>query len=299
MSRRPTTDDSMMTIELDRSRSGVGVAEREPLWRRTISIVFTIAVIAITIYLWPALLGGSTRVVIVSGRSMEPTYDLRDIVVARDAGDTRVGDVVVFEVPEGKAEGMLIIHRVLEIDDDGFFITQGDNRTTPDQWQLTEENIVGKPLVHIPKGGKVLSFIQNIWVIALLAGIVVLFVMWPDDDEEDDEESVAPAVSTVAPTPVRAAAASSGDDTDAFERDATWTLVDSHAVLQTVATQQAAALSVDPAPIPSRASTPDELAQRWLDAELELDHEIDDDVMAEAMTWLDEQLEGFGQPVVH
>ena len=44
-------------------------------------------------------------------------------------------------------------------------------------------------------------------------------------------------------------------------------------------------------------ATVDELAERWLDSELE--HPIDDVVMADAMAWLDEQLEGFSQPMAH
>ena len=227
----------------------------EALWRRLLSITFTIAVVVFTIYLWPAMLGGSSRLVVVSGHSMEPTYDLLDIVVARDAGDTRVGDIVVFEVPEGEAEGMLIIHRVLEVDDAGFFITQGDNRDTPDQWQLTEDDIVGKPLAHIPQGGKALGFIQNVWVIALLVGLVVLFVLWPDDDIEDDEDAedtqnpqkaqdtrdpvlVGVAAAVVAPIPksdpVFVGSTAPTDDTDAFERDAAWALVDTPPILEPV-----------------------------------------------------------------
>lgn len=275
----------------------------EALWRRVLSITFTIAVVVFTIYLWPAMLGGSTRLVVVSGHSMEPTYDLLDIVVARDAGDTRVGDIVVFEVPEGEAEGMLIIHRVLEVDDEGFFITQGDNRDTPDQWQLTEDDIVGKPLAHIPKGGKALGFIQNIWVIALLVGLVVLFVLWPDDEDdiEDDIEADEHADGTADELLGGASAAAVGsipesepavvgsttplDDTDAFERDADWTLVDVPTALEPVE------------PVAQAAASVDELAERWLDSELE--QPVDDVVMADAIAWLDEQLEGFSRPMAH
>lgn len=221
---------------------------RETPLRRVLSLVFTIAVVAFTIYMWPAMLGGNARLVVVSGHSMEPTYDLFDIVVTRDGGDTEVGDIVVFSVPEGEAKGMLIIHRVHEVDDDGHFITQGDNRDTPDQWQLTEDDIVGKPLLRVPQGGKVVGFIQDIRIIALLVGLVVLFMLWPDDEEPDE--------------------------TNAFERDATWALFD----------------------LPDRRDpSVDELAQAWLVAELE--RPIDDAVMADAMAWLDEQLERCQQPI--
>lgn len=271
-------NDTSGAIGLDRNARDRVDGERTSWWRRTLSVVFTIAVVAGAAYLWPAVLGGSTRIVIVSGTSMEPTYDLRDIVVVRDAEGTRIGDVVVFEVPEGEAEGMLVIHRVLKVDDDGFFITQGDNRTTPDQWQLTEDHIVGKPLLHIPKAGSVLGFIQNVWVIALLAGLAALCLLWPDEKDELDE-----------PEDEETSVATSTDDTDAFDRDAIWSLVDSPSIDSPV--------ELPSTLTPAAAATPAEIAEIWLDGEL--GNRIDANVMADAMAWLDEQLEQVEQLASH
>ncbi len=278
--------DTLGAVGLDRRTRHRNDGDHRPPWRRALSLVFTVAVVAVAVYLWPAMLGGSTRLVIVSGGSMEPTYHLRDIVVARDAGNTRVGDVVVFEVPEGRAEGMLIIHRILEVDDEGFFVTQGDDRTTPDQWQLTEDDIVGKPLLHIPKGGKALGFIQNIWVIALLVGMVVLFLLWPDADDAADEPEEEVEQQRLDDTD--SLDDTSLDDTDALDRDD---------------------FERDEIRITAIDTTPDELARRWLDSELmahvpaEVDHGIDDgideDIMADALDWLDQQLARFEQPVAH
>jgi signal peptidase len=234
--------------------------EKEPLWRRILSIFFTLAVVVFTIYFWPAVLGGATRMITVSGHSMEPTYDSNDIVVTRDAGDVRIGEVVVFAVPEGPAEGMLVIHRVLEVDNEGFFITQGDNRGTPDQWLLTEDDIVGQPVAHIPRGGMFLDLLRNIWVIAGLIGFIVLFVLWPDDEDTEVETDT--------------------DETESLERDAVWTVVEAP-----VAPIRAVNMTVSAS----------ELAESWLERERE--QPIDDDVMAEAFAWLDKQLESFSQPV--
>lgn len=148
--------------------------------------MITLAIVGLSLYLWPARFGGSTRLVIVSGESMEPTYDLGDLVVARDGTQPDVGDVVVFAVPEGEAEGMLVIHRVLDVDSDGFFVTQGDNRDTPDQWKLTGDDIVGEPLLHIPKGALAIRFLQQWWVLMILVSLLVVVVLWPSDDDDDD-----------------------------------------------------------------------------------------------------------------
>lgn len=258
------SDDTAAVVEMDRVAHD-DVVEEEPLWHRILSISFTVVVVVFTIYLWPAVLGGGSRIITVSGHSMEPTYDSNDIVVTRDAGNTRIGDVVVFEVPEGPAEGMLVIHRVLEVDDEGFFITQGDNRDTPDQWPLTEDDIVGKPLAHIPRGGMFLDLLRNIWVIAGLVGLVVLFVLWPDEKETDDTED--------------------SDDID-----------DKPLVGASVLTAASVA-EPEAVVVGSMAASVNELAESWLDRQLE--QPIDDDVMADAIAWLDEQLEGFKQPVAH
>ena len=159
-----------------------------PGWRNLLSMLFTVALVATVIFLWPAPLGGSTRLVIVSGSSMEPTYDFGDVVVTRGGDRPSVGDTVVFAVPNGTAAGMLVIHRIIGVDDEGYFVTQGDNRDTPDQWQLTDDDIVGQPLLHVPKGGHAVWFLQQWIVIAVLLGLLVMFLLWPTNDPQNDEQ---------------------------------------------------------------------------------------------------------------
>ena len=159
-----------------------------PRWRNLLSLLFTVTLVAAVIFLWPAPLGGSTRLVIVSGHSMEPTYDFGDVVVARGGYRPGVGDTVVFAVPNGTAKGMLVIHRIIGVDDAGFFVTQGDNRDTPDQWQLTDDDIVGQPLLHVPKGGHAVWFLQQRIVIAVLLGLLVMFLLSPAKDPHNDDQ---------------------------------------------------------------------------------------------------------------
>jgi signal peptidase I len=151
------------------------------------SLALTVLVVALAVFLWPARLGGATRLVVVSGTSMEPVYDLGDIVLARDGRRADVGDIVVFAVPEGSAQGMLVIHRIIDIDAAGRFVTQGDNRSTPDHWRLSHDDIVGTPLFHIPRGGQAIVFLGQGWVLAVVIGLVVMLLLWP---RSDDEESV-------------------------------------------------------------------------------------------------------------
>lgn len=179
------------------SRVDAAPDDPSPPWRRALSATFTMLIFAAVIFLWPAPLGGSTRLVIVSGHSMEPTYDFGDVVVTRGGGASAVGDPVVFRVPDGGGEGILVIHRIIGIDHDGFFETQGDNRDTPDRWQLTQGDIVGEPLLLIPNGGHLVFFLQQWIVIAVLVGLLTIFLLWPSKSAEefsevDDADGVSP-----------------------------------------------------------------------------------------------------------
>ena len=246
--------------------------ERDPLWRRILSGLFTLLIVAGAVYLWPAPLGGATRIIVVSGQSMEPTYDLGDLVLTRDASPSEVGDIVVFEVPEGETgEGLLVIHRILEIDDEGYFITQGDNRTTPDEWQLTEDEIVGHPLAHLPRGGTFFQFLQQLWVIVLIVGIVVVLVLWPDadeDEETDADDDGRDADDELVPVPAVAVFDVDADRTTELPSEFDFSFDDTGDLVAVAVPEDLSSLDFG-----------------------DTDTDIDDDVMADAMAWLDEQLQ--------
>lgn len=68
-------------------------------------------------------------------------YQTLDIV------DVKVGDVIVF-----KRDGILIIHRIVKISNDGDKIiisTKGDNNKDIDGFEVTDKNFVGKVLFKI------------------------------------------------------------------------------------------------------------------------------------------------------
>lgn len=179
------------------------VDDRSPL-RRAVSALFTFAVLGVAAYLWPATLGGVTRLVIVTGDSMSPTYHYGDVVVTRDRGEPVVGDAVVFEVPDGPAEGLLVIHRVLTIDTSGTITTQGDNRDTPDQWPLERDDVVGEPVAHIPKAGLIVWTLQSPFAMACIGLLAAALILWPRErvDDDDEIEEIDPGDDVLEPSPV-------------------------------------------------------------------------------------------------
>ena len=63
---------------------------------------------------------------------------------AEQAGKKRVGDIVAY----GR-NGMIVLHRVTEIRDDGRYVTKGDANRAPDAGTVGDEDIFGKYLFSI------------------------------------------------------------------------------------------------------------------------------------------------------
>jgi signal peptidase len=144
--------------------------------------VLVVLTLVIVVYLWPASLGGSTHFVVVQGHSMEPTFHLGDVVVARTNDDPKVGQIIVYEVPKSSpAAGMLIIHRVKAVWPDGTLQTQGDNRKEPDPFHITAGDVMGTPVRAIPHLGRLIGLSSSPLIVAAAAGLLTVFVLWPDE----------------------------------------------------------------------------------------------------------------------
>jgi len=137
-------------------------------------------ILAGAIHFWPATLGGSTRLVVVQGSSMEPTFHLGDLIVVRDNHQPHVGDVIVFHIPKGEpAASMLVVHRVIALRPDGSYLTRGDNRTTTDDFHITAGDVVGTPILGIPHAGRAIGIASMPLAVALAAGLVTTLLLWP------------------------------------------------------------------------------------------------------------------------
>lgn len=137
-------------------------------------------------YLWPTQLQGSTSMVIVSGRSMEPTYFTGDLVIARKITPD-VGDAIVY-APEGFG-GLQIVHRIIGGNATDGWQMQGDNNDFVDPFTPKGNEVKGVVLVHYANFGRVTVLLLNpiVWALVLLVAIVLL-VWWSGDKCEDDPE---------------------------------------------------------------------------------------------------------------
>ena len=122
-----------------------------------------------------ALVSGLRLCAVQSG-SMEPnipTYSLCLISTRYDYDSLQVGDIVVYNRPY---DHLQVVHRIVAILDEGI-ITKGDANATDDGLLLTESDIYGVYLCHIPGAGLAANLIRTpVGIVVILAIVVLLLV---------------------------------------------------------------------------------------------------------------------------
>ena len=93
-------------------------------------------------------------IVAVESNSMVPTFYQGDMLVLQGAPQESisVGDIIVFDTPSG---GTPIVHRIVEVNPDGSFQTQGDANSgqLPYERKIDYSQIHGRVLFIIPYMG--------------------------------------------------------------------------------------------------------------------------------------------------
>lgn len=115
-------------------------------------------------------LGTFTPFLVVNGTSMEPTYHAGDLLLNKrpPEAEIKVGDVIAFDVPPD-APGELnfpyiVAHRVIGMElskGQMVFITQGDNNTVVDPYQVPPSLVRGVVLKNLGAVGRPLLFFTN------------------------------------------------------------------------------------------------------------------------------------------
>ena len=120
--------------------------------------------------------------VVLSG-SMEPNMQIGDLIIVSEAKPYAEGDTVVYQ--QG---GMLVVHRVIEIDGDSI-TTQGDANNAADA-PIDKSAVKGTVIAVVPKVGKLVQFIKTpIGTLMIVAAVVVLTELpYRREKQKDDEE---------------------------------------------------------------------------------------------------------------
>lgn len=116
---------------------------------------------------------GSMAWVVTTGTSMEPGFSAGDVAVVRPADDYAVGDVVAYHNPDLH---QLVLHRVID-EVDGRLVTQGDNNDWVDSHRPVPEEVVGTLAFHLPGLGRVLEWLFQPAVAAVVAFLGTVLVL--------------------------------------------------------------------------------------------------------------------------
>ena len=128
---------------------------------------------AIWVAFAPIHIGGQAAYVIVNGISMEPGYHSGDLVIIHKAQSYQVGDVVTYRDPE---MGAYVIHRIIE-DQQSYFVLKGDNNSWLDAYHPTQNEIIGRQWIYVPKFGKLMQWLRTPLNLSLATAILGVFLM--------------------------------------------------------------------------------------------------------------------------
>lgn len=152
------------------------------LWKGLVML----AVFAVLYFSLPSLLG--FRICVVLSGSMEPNLPTGSIAIIKthfDYDAIQVGDIVTYEHPYMRIP---VVHRVIAAED-GRLLTKGDNVATDDGILLTEDDIIGVYLWHVPYVGYIPMAVKSpIGLTVIAAAVVFLFVSgWREAGKADAE----------------------------------------------------------------------------------------------------------------
>ena len=113
----------------------------------------------------PPQLGGSTLYSATVGTSMEPLFHAGDLAVVRRADSYKVGQIVLYDSP---VFHRAVLHRIIVIQH-GHYYFKGDNNDFVDAGYASRDDLLGTLWFHVPRAGRILSWIGKPGHSALIA----------------------------------------------------------------------------------------------------------------------------------
>ncbi len=123
--------------------------------------------LAAWIALAPPQLGGSTRLIIVNGNSMEPGLQRGDLVFVRAADSYTVGQIATYQHPQIGP----VIHRIIGHDGQRY-IFKGDHNSWTDSYHPAESELLGVYWLFVPKVGSAIEWLRAPAHMALLVFLI-------------------------------------------------------------------------------------------------------------------------------
>ena len=168
--------------------------EKKSVIRRIIGIIgytVIIALMAIVAFIMFSNMSGKATFIFgktamwVKTQSMSPEIPEKSYILVRQAtaSDVKVGDVIVFISSDPSIAGSYNTHRVLEISENGEFVTKGDNNLVADQYTAKPQNVIGiyeRNLPVMTAFGRVMSTTLGIMITFTMIFVIFLIIYVPD-----------------------------------------------------------------------------------------------------------------------
>ena len=135
-------------------------------------MIFVIVLIPFAVYFWPSALGGTAEFLIVQGNSMLPTILPGSLVITKQAESYHIDEIVAYDEGEDFRH-KIVVHRILDITDDGFLI-KGDNNPKKDLGFPNQDQILGKVIFSTPYVGDTIGMLRNPIVLIIAAGVIAV-----------------------------------------------------------------------------------------------------------------------------
>jgi signal peptidase I len=95
------------------------------------------------------VLSEQNAIVATNGISMEPVYHQGDLVVVQRRDAYRPGEIVAYRRTD---KHLVVLHRIIGGGPAGY-VFKGDNNTSTDPTRPTQNQLIGRAVLHIPSGG--------------------------------------------------------------------------------------------------------------------------------------------------
>lgn len=100
--------------------------------------------------------------------SMIPVFNPGELILVEETVEYEVLDVITFDYVNSDKP---ITHRVVEITEDGMYVTKGDNNFVNDVEETDVDDVIGEVIYNAPNLGNIIIFMKSV------VGIIVLFIV--------------------------------------------------------------------------------------------------------------------------
>lgn len=143
----------------------------------TLVIIFAL-IAAVSVYFWYQKKEGKIPYLwkytfyVTTGESMYPTIKEGELLIVEKTNDYKKNDIITFINDRGQT----VTHRIIEVNEDKTYTTQGDGNKFIDTEHITKDHVVGEVIYNFTNYSKVLNFILT-YKYYILGGFVFLAIL--------------------------------------------------------------------------------------------------------------------------